>query len=463
MESEAPLMLSVSGARGIVGQSMTPSVAADIASAFGTEIRGQLAQGTPTVLLGSDGRPSGGELLEAARGALAATGCAVVELGIATTPTVGIMTRALSAHGAIVVTASHNPIEWNGIKCLDSDGLAPPPDNADRIIARFKARDFEFVPENERPESRVDTSSTQTHVDRVLATVDVQAIRDAGFTIVLDSVNASGGPAGRLLLEELGCQVEHLNEEQTGLFAHPPEPIEANLGDLVSHLKQTPDAACAFAQDPDADRVAIVDDTGCYIGEEFTLALAALRVLQVRGGVPLAANLSTSRMIDDIATGYDGASVLRTAVGEANVVQGMRSCDAPLGGEGNGGVIVAAVGWVRDSIASMALVLELMATDGRSLSRIVADLPRYSMVKRKIDLGSIGGRDAIEPALQRLRDHYVDARINDIDGVRIDLEEGWAHLRASNTEPIMRVIAESGSPANAARLADEVAARAGLA
>ena len=257
--------------------------------------------------------------------------------------------------------------------------------------------------------------------------------------------------------------MRHLNGEQTGIFAHSPEPTAENLQDLAREVGLTDGAACGFAQDPDADRLAVIDETGRYIGEEYTLALAALRILQVHGPVALAANLSTSRMIDDIAARFPGASVLRTAVGEANVVAGMRTCDATLGGEGNGGVIIPTVGWVRDSIAAMALVLDLMASDGRPLSAIVDDLPRYAMVKRKQDLSQIGGRDAIQPALDRVRDLHAGGRMNDVDGVRVDFDHGWVHLRASNTEPIIRVIAESGSREEAEALADRIAEESGLA
>jgi phosphomannomutase len=461
MEHEAPLMLSVSGARGLIGKSMTPEVAGNLAAAFGTEIRSAV-NGTPTILIGNDGRSSAPELVQAAARSLAATGCSVIDLGTVTTPTVGVMIDELDAQGAIVVTASHNPIEWNGIKCLDSNGLAPPPEDAGRIIERFKNLEFELIPETDRTEPGSNDEGSRIHVERALTIVDPDLIRKAGFTVVLDSVNASGGPAGRALLEQLGCSLEHLNAEQTGVFAHPPEPTRENLSDLADHIGRTQGTACGFAQDPDADRLAIIDENGRYIGEEYTLALTALRILQVRGGVPLAANLSTSRMIDDIAAGFEGASVTRTAVGEANVVAGMRATNAPLGGEGNGGVIVADVGWVRDSIAAMALVLELMASDGRPLSRIVDDLPDYAMVKRKLDLSQIGGRNAIQPALDRMRTAYAGARINDADGVRIDLDEGWAHLRASNTEPIIRVIAESRTTEAAENLASEVASAAGL-
>ena len=461
--SDAPLMLSVSGARGLIGSSMTPEVAANIAAAFGSQTKSMHSGDSPTICLGRDGRGSGLELSDAAAGALIKTGCSVVDLGIVATPTVGVMTRELGAHGGLVVTASHNPIQWNGIKCLDSDGLAPPPEEAKRIIDRFKSQDFDFVESDQVGTITKNDRGTRIHVDRVLSIIDRDAIRAKNFTVVLDSVNASGSAGGKMLLEELGCTLEHLNAEHTGVFAHSPEPIEENLVDLASHTANTANSACGFAQDPDADRLAIVDENGRYIGEEFTLVLAALRMLQTQGAITLVTNLSTSRMLDDLAGLFPGASVQRTAVGEANVVAGMRASGSPLGGEGNGGVIVPAVGWIRDSLVAMALVLDLLATEDRALSSIVNELPRYSMVKSKFDLSAIGGRDAIDPALEKLQSHYRSARLSDVDGIRIDLENGWAHIRASNTEPIIRVITEAASQKEAEQLGQEVLAASGLA
>ena len=265
-----------------------------------------------------------------------------------------------------------------------------------------------------------------------------------------------------MLLEELGCNVEHLNAEQTGVFGHDPEPIEANLQELTRLAGEHSAICMGCAQDPDADRLAIVDENGRYVGEEYTLVLAALRMLKTHGPIPMVTNLSTSRMIDDLAERFPGATVSRTAVGEANVVQGMRDGGAPLGGEGNGGVIVPEVGWVRDSLVAMAFMLELLASENRPLSEIVDGIPRYAMLKKKRDLTSIGGRDAIDPALERLREAHASARISDVDGVRIDLDEGWAHVRASNTEPILRIITEADTPSAAEALCERIESDAGL-
>jgi phosphomannomutase len=273
-----------------------------------------------------------------------------------------------------------------------------------------------------------------------------------------------------MLLESLGCTVVHFNGEPTGRFAHTPEPLEENLGELKDRTRAE-GAACGFAQDPDADRLAIVDETGAFIGEEYTLVLAAKRVLdllvqpkrETRNSV-IATNLSTSRMIDDLAAYYPGTQVLRTAVGEANVVAAPKPVGdrAVLGGEGNGGVILPQVCWVRDSLSAMALVLSLMAASRMRLSEIVQSLPRYKMIKHKFDLESLGGSEVVADALDRVKKRFADENVSTIDGVRIDLADGWVHLRPSNTEPIVRLIAEATSDSRAWELLDEVAVAAGF-
>jgi phosphomannomutase len=458
---EAPLMLSVSGARGIVGRTMTPAVAADFAAAFGTFIRSTRGVDAPHLCVGRDSRPSGEMLAAAAMAGLAAVGCRVTDLGVVTTPTVGVMIGQHKADAGMVLTASHNPIIWNGLKCLNADGLAPPAEDAAKIIRRFRDRAIDYAPvEALRPVDR-DRTGDETHVARVLTHVDQEAIRRASFRIALDSVNGAGCRAGRMLLDELGCEVVHLNGEPTGRFAHTPEPIAENLEDLCAATSSS-SVACGFAQDPDADRLAIVDEDGRFIGEEYTLVLAAKRVLDRFGPGALAANLSTSRMIDDLAFRYDGATAHRSAVGEANVVDVMKAHNAVVGGEGNGGVIFPPVCWVRDSLSAMALVLDLLAAERRPLSEIIEDLPRYEMVKKKMDLTEVGGRDAVDELLKRIVDKFNGERISTVDGVRIDFADGWVHVRPSNTEPIMRLIGEAESSCMVRELMARVASAAGL-
>lgn len=441
---------------------MTPDVAGAFAAAFGSELLEMAPQKPLRLVIGRDGRASGAKISEAVCDALAGIGAEVVNVDVATTPTVGIMIRKTGSNGGIVITASHNPIEWNGIKCLDHDGLAPPPELANRIIERFKNGAVVTSTAEARGSVSRDDSSTRHHIDLVLAELDVEMIRSNPTTVVLDSINSSGSVGGKMLLDDLGCGLIHLNGEQTGDFAHTPEPTRDNLRDLARLVGDSPEALCGFAQDPDADRLAVVDERGEYIGEEFTLVLAVLRHLQKNGPCDLVANLSTSRMIDDLATRFPGTRVHRSAVGEANVVAKMRETEAPLGGEGNGGVILRSIGWIRDSFVAMGLVLELLAAEKRSLSSIIEELPRYAMIKEKLDLSAIGGRPVIEPALNKLKVAFADERVNDIDGVRVDFEEGWVHVRASNTEPIMRVIAEAETEEEARSLIQRASTAAGL-
>jgi len=456
-------MLSVSGARGIVGRTMTPVVAATFAGAFGSHIRALAGGRRPRLVVARDGRFGGESLARAVQGALASVGCDVVDIGVAMTPTVGLMIKALGADGGMAVTASHNPIEWNGLKCLDGDGLAPPKPVAEAIIARFKAADIAFAAPLDIGAITTDTTAARRHVDRVLAvTGAAERVRAAKLHVVLDSVNASGCEGGRMMLEALGCGITHIYGEMTGIFGHTPEPTAENLVALAETVRRTSGAACGFAQDPDADRLAIVDENGRYIGEEYTLVLAAQRMLELRGPFALAANLSTSRMIDDVAAGFPGAVVHRTAVGEANVVGALKPAKGLLGGEGNGGVIVPEVCWVRDSLSAMALVLDLIASRGQPLSQIVDAMPRYAIEKTKVDLAAIGGLPAVAGALVRLKSAFAGERVNDSDGVRIDFADGWVHLRASNTEPIARIIAEAPTRERARELIALCARSAGL-
>jgi phosphomannomutase len=488
----APLMLSVSGARGIVGKSMTADVARRFAQAFGStlsDVTRAEGDGAPVVVIGRDGRPSGADFARAACAGLAAAGCRAIDLGIVMTPTVGVMIGVHRAAGGIVITASHNPGEWNGLKCLDRTGAAPAKSEADLIIARFNAGEMTTSPRAgiggaggfgvER--SGVDASGAAVHVRRVLDALGADrlaAIRAQRFQVTVDSVAGAGGPAAAALLDHLGCDITHLHGEPTGLFPHAPEPVRENLGELIERTLRER-AAVGFAQDPDADRLAIVDDRGRYIGEEYTLALCVQRVLERAAGASgsgagdgefvLAANMSTSRMIDDIAASFTGrgvrARVVRTAVGEANVVEAMRAAGraAIVGGEGNGGVIWPAVCWVRDSLSAMALVLELMASREESpLAAIVDSLPRYEMIKRKFDLSAVGGRGAVEAMIERVKREFARERLNDADGVRVDFAEGWVHLRPSNTEPIARLIAEGGTREAAEQLVARVARAAGI-
>jgi len=440
------LMMGVSGIRGVVGKTMTPELARDAGLAFANFLGGG------RVVLGRDSRESGPTFRSAMAAGLTAGGCDVVDLGLVTTPGAGLMVRLLGAAGGVVITASHNPIEYNGIKFLTGRGCAPDKQAAEDIIGRIKSGTFEQIGAEARGRETYDPSADERHIQRVLGVVHVERIRTAAFHVVLDSVNGSGGPSGRALLEALGCTVKHLDAEPTGRFTRSPEPTKENLEHVAAVVGQA-EAAVGFAQDPDADRLAIIDQRGRYVGEEYTLGLAAVQILSTRPGA-VVVNLSTSRVVDDVAGRFPGASVIRCAVGEANVVEAMLEHDAVLGGEGNGGVIDPRVGWVRDSLAAMALTLELLATRDEALSAVVDSLPRYVMVKQKFECAS----DRIPHIIEAVRRRFRRERITDIDGIRIDWPRGWVHVRGSNTEPVMRLIAEARTEAEATDLAARVRA-----
>lgn len=471
------LIVSISGVRGIVGTGLTPAVV----SSFGQAYAGLLPVGT-RVSLARDSRPSGEMVRGALVAGLLAGGAEVVELGVVSTPAAALMTRRLGCGGGVMVSASHNPVEWNGLKFFSAEGRAIPSELGARIKAavadaavkgparavgaadmRPVREDFReicrWARERKLPPAELwpmlpDRRAAVEHVRTVLATLDadtLRAVRRRRFKVALDAVNGSGGSEGLMLLSELDCTVVPLNCEPDGRFAHVPEPLAENLTGLCEAVRA---GACdaGFAQDPDADRLAVVDGTGRYIGEEYTLALAADFVLSRTPG-PVAANLSTSRLIDAVAARHK-VPVHRTPVGELNVADAMVRHGCAFGGEGNGGVIDPRVGLVRDSLVGMATVLASMAVTGKSVAELVAGLPALHMVKSKFECAP----DRAAAMLAALRKRHAGARINESDGLRIDFDDGWVHLRASNTEPVFRVIAEAGSPAAARSLVDRTTA-----
>ena len=434
------LIITVSGLRGLIGQNFTGEVATEYGCAFGTFLkksRGAADSGQRlTVCIGADSRPSGKMLRAAVCNGLASVGIDTVDLGVVTTPSVGIMLRHLGCAGGIVITASHNPIEYNGIKLLLANGIAPPPDTAAQIKSLFLGGQFDAAGSAGPGQTTCNDQTDDIHLSRVLTLVEPEKITACNFKVVLDSVNGAGGPIGVKLLDSLGCQAIAMNNEPSGHFAHTPEPVRENLTGLCDEVRRA-NADIGFAQDPDADRIAIVDEKGSFIGEEYTLALAAKHIFSTKSG-SAAANLSTSRMIDDIAAAA-GGTVIRTAVGEANVANAMTEHNCIVGGEGNGGVIDLRVGPIRDSLVAMALVLQLMADSGRSVSGLVAEIGGYHMEKTKFPATAEQANSVIEKA----RQIFKDAKVDTTDGCRFDFADGWLHIRSSNTEPIMRIIVET--------------------
>jgi phosphomannomutase len=437
------LIVSVSGIRGIIGAGLTPGPVVAFSQALGTYL-----QGGPLVL-SRDSRPSGAMLRHAVIAGLQASGCAVHDLGIAPTPTVGLAVRQLQAAGGIQITASHNPAPWNGLKLFGDDGAVLSAARGLEVKQLFDAGIFNQVAADKLGSLRDCGQAAEWHLARVLQLVERTSIASRGFRVLLDTNGGAGGPLGTALLEALRCQTVLCGAQPDGNFAHPPEPLAENLHTILPQVPRQ-GADLGLVLDPDADRLALIDETGRYIGEELTLALAVLgRLRQERG--PVVINMSSSRVVEDIARQF-GVVCHRAAVGEANVVAMMRSVGAVLGGEGNGGVIDPRVGWVRDPFIGMGSILQLLAESKQTLGEVVASLPAYVIVKDKYTVA----RAALPRLNAALEKRWPDARANRLDGLRLDWDERWVHVRPSNTEPIVRVIAEAPRRAEAEELCREV-------
>ncbi len=422
------LMVSVSGIRGVYGNGLTRDIAERFCHAYGKRYPG-------VIVVGRDSRESGGQIREAAVSGLAKAGCDVIDLGIAATPTVGMAVPARNASGGIIITASHNPAEWNGLKFLGPDGVFLNTIEAAEVLAVYESTgSLESVPRTGTV-SAWDGADTH-HIDAILSLdlIDRGLIAAKRFPVCLDANHGAGGPICGKLLERLGCLVTAMNGEPTGKFAHGAEPVPENLGGLTQLVRDTGSVA-GFAVDPDVDRLSLVDERGIAPGEEYSLALAA-EFLMSHGVRVMALNLSTSRMVDDIAARY-GGTVHRSRVGEINVVEKMRETGASAGGEGNGGIILAQLHPGRDAVLGIALMLQLMAERNQPLSALIDSIPRYCMLKEKIPVREKGSwRNPVIRA-------FPNARIDTQDGIKVILPDSWVHVRESNTEPVIRVIAEA--------------------
>jgi len=409
------------------------------------------------VVVGRDARESGPAFERAVVDGLVSVGCSVVTVGLVPTPTVQLAVEHHVAGGGIAITASHNPIEWNALKFIGPDGIFL--DEADG------ARVQKLVGEDGGGRGRTgkvttDDGAVERHLDAVLKlpAVDVERIRKRKFTVALDAVRGAGGPVMRALLERLGCEVTGINLETDGRFPRPPEPVPENLGGL-STLVTRVGAALGIAVDPDVDRLAIVDENGVPIGEDYTLAFAVRAVLGGNrdtgsGKRVVVCNLSTSLVVEDAAREC-GADVLRTPVGEVHVARALLRLAAVIGGEGNGGVMYPALHAGRDAPVAAALLLTLLARDGRRVSEVVAAAPRYAIVKAKVERGTRNAERGLEDVYATLRKRFPEASADTQDGLRLAWRDRWLHVRPSNTEPIIRLIAEAPSGAGAQELVDE--------
>jgi phosphomannomutase len=445
MAQNAPLIVSVSGIRGIVGQSLTEEVASRFAAAFGTWV-GAGRQ----VVLARDPRPSGEALSRACAAALQEMGCRVLDLGLCSTPGAKLMVTELGAAGAIILTASHNPQPWNGLKLIRGDGIFLNATQGREVEHLFHSQ--AFAPSSGGSLEQVDPALVhRRHLERILGAVEVEHIRRAGLRVAVDPCNGAGGLLLPQLFQALEVEAHFIHAEPHGRFAHEPEPVPDNLVDLGRAVRAS-QSALGFAIDPDADRVALVGAEGAPVGEDYTLALAVLAVGARRQG-PVVTTLSTSQVVSDAARTRQCPVVL-TPVGEVHVVEKMVEVGAVVGGEGNGGVVLTEVDPGRDAALGAAIVLEALAL--QPLAAWLAQLPRYSIDKRKVQCTPA----QLQRALDQLRRRHPAAYAHPVvDGVKLylggRLECPWVHLRASNTEPVVRIIAESTTPAEAAALGDE--------
>ncbi|GAB4374190.1 MAG: phosphoglucosamine mutase [Calditrichia bacterium] len=439
------LMTSVSGVRGIVGESLTPEVLVKYVSAFGQGLSGK------KVVVGGDPRVSSGFVRPIVKGVLLAAGCQVIDIGITATPTVQIATEKLKAAGGIAITASHNPIEWNGLKFIGPDGLFLPERQIYALFQEADSRKGTYVAWDKLGREEFYERAVDDHLELIyqLPYLDIEQIRKRKFKVAIDCVNGAGGTIIPRLLKHLGCELIELNTEPNGIFAHNPEPVPQNLVDLALAVKKNR-ADLGIAVDPDVDRMAMIANDGNPLGEEYTLALAVKFVLSKKLGY-VVVNLSTSRVIDEIAQYYN-VLLFKTKVGEVHVAQQMREVEAIIGGEGNGGVILPEVHLGRDAPVAVALVLQYLAEFGDSLAHLKQSLPQYYILKDKESVKNIDADSVIE----YFADKYSHEQLDLTDGLRIDRADSWIHLRKSNTEPIVRIIVESRTPEISWRILQEV-------
>ena len=451
------LIKSISGIRGTIGgnagDGLTPLDIVKFTSAYATFMRRNSPVKTNVIVVGRDARLSGRMVLNTVVGTLTGMGFDVVNIGLATTPTTELAVVGENACGGIIITASHNPKQWNALKLLNHNGEFLTDAEGKEVLRLAEAEDFDYADVDRLGREQKNYTWLRRHIDHVLALdlVDVEAIRKADFTVAVDAVNSVGGIAIPQLLEALGVKrVEKLFCDPTGNFGHTPEPIPENLTAISDFMRQGK-ADVGFVVDPDVDRLAIVMENGEFFVEEYTLVAVADYVLSHTPGSTVS-NLSSSRALRDVTVNH-GCSYTAAAVGEVNVTTEMRRTGAVIGGEGNGGVIYPASHYGRDALVGVALFLSLLAKSGKKVSELKQTYPQYSIAKTKLELKPGMDVDAILKAVEK---HYQGEQMTTIDGVKIDFADGWAHLRKSNTEPIIRIYSEAHTMQEAEKLGNDV-------
>lgn len=443
------LIKSISGIRGTIGgragDTLNPLDIVKFTSAYATFIRKNRPNGSNKIVVGRDARISGYMVKNVVCGTLMGMGYDVINIGLATTPTTELAVRWSGADGGIIITASHNPRHWNALKLLNNEGEFLTASEGAEVLDIAEREDFDYADVDHLGCYSDDASFNQRHIDSVLALklVDVEAIRNAHFKVVVDSINSVGGVILPDLLKALGVEYKFLNSEPNGDFAHNPEPLEKNLGGIMDEMA-VGKYDLGIVVDPDVDRLAFICENGTMFGEEYTLVSVADYVLSHTPGNTVS-NLSSTRALRDVTEKY-GGKYMASAVGEVNVTTQMKAVHAVIGGEGNGGVIYPESHYGRDALVGIALFLSSLAHKGSTASELRKSFPTYFIAKNRIDLTPSTDVDAI---LAKVKDLYKNETVNDIDGVKIDFADKWVHLRKSNTEPIIRVYSEAATPEEA--------------
>lgn len=442
------LMISVSGIRGIFGTDLTPENLARFTAAYGTWLNGG------TVVLGRDSRVTGQICEDIVAATLASVGCDVIKVGIVPTPTVAMGVLKYGAAGGIIISASHNPAQWNALKLLNGKSEFMDAEEGRKMIEIANSGNFSYQPYDKIGTIREDNDLLDYHIEKILDLpyINPEKIAASNFSVAVDAVNGAGSLAVPKLLEKLGVKTTHkIHCTPNGLFPHNPEPLPEHLTEICTLVKET-GADLGVVTDPDADRLALVDNTGTLFGEEYTQATVFDFILSKNAGAT-ATNLSSSRVVDDVTNKF-GKICHRSAVGEINVVKKMQEVDAVVGGEGSGGIIVPDLHYGRDALVGIATVIQWLAEQGTTSAEYRATLPTYYMSKSKIQLDELG-KDADE-VLEMVKKHFASLNPNTIDGVKVDFEEGWVHLRKSNTEPIIRIYTEGKTPEAATAFAQKI-------
>lgn len=453
------LIKSISGIRGTIGgkvdDNLTPVDVVKFTAAFGTWLQKNKNKKDLTLVIGRDARISGAMVNSLVTATLQGLGIHVVDLGLSTTPTVEVMVPELNADGGIILTASHNPKQWNALKLLNEKGEFISGKDGAEMLEIAEKEDFNFAEVDDLGKYETRTDAFDIHIQKILdlPMVDVEAVKAKKFKVVLDAVNSTGGISLPPLLEKLGCEVVKLYCETNGQFPHNPEPLKEHLTDICDLIKKE-GADVGIVVDPDVDRLALIDENGEMFGEEYTLVAVADYLLRHKKGVAVS-NLSSSRALRDVARNLD-SEYFASAVGEVNVVTLMKEKNAVIGGEGNGGIIYPDLHYGRDSLVGVALFLTHLAKENKTVSELRATYPAYYMGKKKIELTP---EIDVDELLVKMQEEYKNEEISTIDGVKIDFPENWVHLRKSNTEPIIRIYTEAFSQQQADELADKMIAK----